>query len=337
MGIREDLRRHRLAQELRYLRKTQPAGFEDDPLNEYTQEVLSKRCGIDPETGKPNVPLKTIQNIEQEKPVNLTRVLAHIANALQLYGKDRSAFFHLALTGEYAAYPPPTTTKPDAKTLASLKEDLETLPYPAMVRTPLWDILYVNACHRALWNITSESEALLRQNEGGANLMILRHHQDFAQINTIDRNPLSDVEAILSFQFSARSYQNTKRYRILKCHLRDIGSFKIVQKRAEAYSAEDILEMKFTRKPKYHLHHPEFGVLSITSHRWNDMFNPSGLITSTYMPYADSEEVFERIRRSSVIYPPITEFPYQDYHELLDESDKKQQGCNGLAFSPLQP
>ena len=256
---------------------------------QWSQEKLAEEADLT---------VRQVSRIEQGQVTNLLPYLEPLATAFNLTEMEKVAFY------AKAGYVYQARQHHDNRTeLATL---LSQLPYPASVRTPLWDFVAINAYHRVIRGDTDEVIDKLHDDERGPNLLWLLFDPQFEATNATIHEGNWQAEAIWSFRATSFSHVATKRYRFLINEMKRFPDFD----RAWRLSNElpDFARNpEQRRRPTSKIAHLEFGVMEFMSLRLPHRYFGQTEV-SVYVPTEDSQAPYLQFRES-IATNDVTFFP----------------------------
>ncbi len=273
------------------LRKARTYLDENAYPRQWSQEKLAKEAGLS---------ARQIARIEQGVVADLRPYLEALATAFKLTEQEKKAFYAEAgyvYTMSHQSY--------DEEELRIL---LEQLPYPASVRTPLWDFVAVNAYHRIIRGMTPEVVDILNEEPLGPNLLWLLFDARFHEANTNIHHTNWQAESIWAFRATSFRYVRTRRYRFLVNELKQIPGFAQAWQIAE--KLPEFGDRSQRRRPTSKIYTAEFGEMAFLSLRIPSRYF-GDLEVSVYVPLADSETRYQAFR-DSVTDQDVTFFRRHD-------------------------
>lgn len=248
---------------------------EDGYPQQWTQEVLAQRA---------NLSIRQVSTLEQGKVSNLYPYLGELANAFNLTAMEKVSFYAEA---GYIYRVEETLADP-----ASLGEYFSQIPFPAAVRTPLWDFVAINRFHREVWNFTDEILDKLRNSKMGANLLWYLFAPEFQEHRIVPDVDDWRASIIWSFRRSSFRYITTRRYRTLVNNLKLIPEF---DRKWSQVEEEDHASPVRKRSPINTIHNPHYGRIEMMNLRLPQRYYGEDLDIVVYVPIAQSEETFREI------------------------------------------
>ncbi len=258
---------------------------------QWSQEKLAEEAGLT---------VRQVSRIEQGQVANLRPYLEPLAEAFKLTEMEKATFY------AKAGYVYQVRQHHDNR--AELAALLSQLPYPASVRTPLWDFVAVNAYHRVIRGDTEEVINKLHDDERGPNLLWLLFDPQFEDANTTIHEGNWQAEAIWSFRATSFSHVATKRYRFLVNAMKAFPDFDRAW-RLSGDLPDFALNPEQRRRPTSKIDHPVFGAMKFMSLRLPHRYFGQREV-SVYVPTEDKKNQERYFQfRASIPTNDVTFFP----------------------------
>ena len=248
----------------------------------WSQELLAEKAGLS---------LRTIQRIEQGKPVNTPKYVEQLAAAFALSEAEKVPFF--AAAGLHYRLP-----QRDNRWEELVPSIIRGYRYPVHCITPLWDIVALNAYNYALFGHTAQTTAGLQNGPLGANLLQLTFDPAFERKETFGGEAQWREEMLRNlrvFRASALPYLSTTRYKQILSEMYRYPEFARLWDSSLWPPQKD--ELTHVR-PMTTVHHATFGVMTFMTLRIPEGYLGQELYIYSYIPNHESEENFERLRAS---------------------------------------
>lgn len=246
---------------------------------QWTQQHLADQAGLS---------VRQIARIEQNEVVKLEPLLDQLATAFQLSAAEKVEFY--AQAGYVYAH------EADPLPPEQIEHLLSQLHYPALARTPVWDIVAFNEYHRVLWGYTPQQLTLLDSGDLGPNLLRVLFDPDFGF------RDLMGTEAewhsrmgqnILSFRQVSFPYVATSRYRqIIRIMRQRYRDFSILWDLSERAGINPTRTMPFTT-----IYQPAGDPIRVMSLRVSPRFLGKDVFISAYVPLRIDDEAYQQRHR----------------------------------------
>jgi transcriptional regulator with XRE-family HTH domain len=249
---------------------------ENNFQRQWTQQHLADEAGLS---------VRQIARIEQNEVVKLEPLLEALAQAFQLSEAEKVEFY--AQAGYVYAQEVDQTHRERIERL------LGELHYPALARTPLWDIVAFNEYHRVLWGYTSQQLVLLDSGDLGPNLLRVLFDPQFGFRDMMGSTAdwqRSMCQNMVSFRQVSFPYVATSRYRqILRLLQQRYRDFSILWDLSEREELHHIRTMPFTT-----IHFPGGEPISVMSLRVSPRFLSKDVFISAYIPLRIDDAAYQQ-------------------------------------------
>jgi transcriptional regulator with XRE-family HTH domain len=255
-------------------------------LKKWTQKYLAEKAQLTK---------KQISDIEQGRFANWAAFhdkVVRLSNAFGLNEKQKTDFY--AKAGFVYSSPKAPIDR------TSLKNFLEEIPYPAMVRNPIWDYIAFNRFHIATFNFTEEVlHRLDSEPELGANNLRMIYDDSFLAQTSV-KHERWHQEVIETFRLHSFPYIHTKRYQTLIGRLKErYSTFRTMWALFQA-TGETMPAAAVTPRTTHSIiRNQVVGEISFMSMRIVSIYVPDNLLVTVYMPSSPKdEEKFQSLRKT---------------------------------------
>ncbi len=265
------------------LRRQRTFFNEANILKTWTQDYLGQRAGLSK---------KQISDIEVGKFANWASFFDKVNRLAKAFGlnEDEKAVFYAKAGFVYE-------TMPQQVDKDRLRSFLEGIPYPTIVRNPIWDFIAFNGLHITTWNFTVDALRELDQCSVGANNLWMVFDDHFLPQTSV-KHDLFYQQVIETFRMHSFPYIHTQRYKNLITGLHEGSSiFRRMWALYQSTGETPDNELATPRHTSSKILNHKMGELEFFSMRFSSIYIPDTLLVTVYMPRNDeTEEKLRHIR-----------------------------------------